>query len=125
MRTRAVAILNRLKVHPELVSWNANGQVKLNGVTIQGSNISDLLRDALRKRGNFEPVGSRQFFRVLSDINIPKDLVRNEERWLQTQVPLSSDDEGGGPSYAMTPPKEKPKKIVKKSKIPIKGWTKL
>ncbi len=51
--------------------------------TIPQSNISDLISDALRARKNFNPTGSKELFRVLSKINMPKDLVRNQERWIQ------------------------------------------
>ncbi len=93
MRQRATAILNRLKTRPDIVSWDESGQVNLDGKTIPNSNISDLLSDALRERKNFNPTGSKQFFRVLSKINMPKDLVRNDERWRQILDNSSSGDE--------------------------------
>ena len=36
MCERAVPILNRLKTHPNMISWDKSGQVKLDGVDIQG-----------------------------------------------------------------------------------------
>ena len=57
------------------------GQVKIDGVLIPKSNISDLVSSAMRSRKYFDPVGSQEFFNVLSNINVPKDLVRNEEGW--------------------------------------------
>ena len=92
MRDRAMAILNRLKSYPNVISWDKTSQVKLDGKNVQGSNISDLLSDAVRSRKNFNPVGSKEFFRVLSTVNMPKDLVRNEERWKQT-LQLTSEEE--------------------------------
>ena len=92
MGERAVSILNRLKTHPNMISWDKSRQVKLDSVDIQGSNISDLLSDAVRRRKNFNPVSSKEFFQVLSTMNIPRDLVRNEERWKQS-LQLSSVDE--------------------------------
>ena len=35
MRSRAIAILNRLKTRPDAISWDENGQVRLNNVNIQ------------------------------------------------------------------------------------------
>ena len=55
--------------------------MKIEGEIIPGSNISDLVRDAMRSRRNFNPTGSREFFEALNKLNVPKDLVRNEERW--------------------------------------------
>ena len=83
MRPRATVLLNRLKARPDVITWDKSGEVSVAGKTIPQSNISDLISDALRARKNFNPTGSREFFRVLSKINMPKDLVRNQERWNQ------------------------------------------
>ncbi len=76
MRPRATVLLNRLKARPEVITWDKSGEVSV-------ANISDLISDALRARKNLNPTGSREFFRVLSKISMPKDLVRNQERWNQ------------------------------------------
>ncbi len=81
MRTRAIALLERLKARPDVISWDDMGQVKIDGVFVPKSNISDLVSSAMRSRKYFEPVASQEFFNVLSNINVPKDLVRNEEGW--------------------------------------------
>ena len=47
MRTRAVALLNRLKARPNVISWYDTGRVSLNGVDIPCSNISDLISDTV------------------------------------------------------------------------------
>ena len=85
MKTRARALLERLKEREDVVTWDDMGQVLLNGVLIPKSNISDLISDAMRSRKHFNPVGVREFYKVLSEINIPKDLVRNERRWSETE----------------------------------------
>ena len=36
-------------------------------------------------RKHFNPVGVREFYNVLNKINVPKDLVRNERRWDETE----------------------------------------
>ena len=81
MRTRAIALLERLKARPDVISWDDMGQVKIDGVFIPKSNISDLVSSAMRSRKYFDPVASQEFFNVLSNINVPKDLVRNEKGW--------------------------------------------
>ncbi len=81
MRTRAIALLERLKARSDVISWDDMGQVKIDGVFIPKSNISDLISSAMRSRKYFDPVASQEFFNVLSNINVPKDLVRNEEGW--------------------------------------------
>ena len=64
-----------------MITWNKTGQVKIEDESIPGSNISDLVSDAMRSRKNFNPKGSKGFFQALSKLSVPKDLVRNEERW--------------------------------------------
>ena len=85
MKTRAQALLERLKEREDVITWDDMGQVLLNGVLILKSNISDLISDAMRSRKHFNPVGVREFYNVLNEINIPKDLVRNERRWTETE----------------------------------------
>ncbi len=93
MRTRAIALLERLKARPDVISWDDMGQVKIDGVLIPKSNISDLVSSAMRSRKYFDPIASQEFFNVLSNINVPKDLVRNEEGWKKvTQKGEGFDD---------------------------------
>ena len=81
MKTRAQALLARLKEREDAITWDERGQVILRGDLIPKSNISDLISDAMRSRKHFNPVGVQQFYDVLYEINVPKDLVRNEKRW--------------------------------------------
>ena len=81
MKTRAEALLARLKEREDVITWDERGQVLVDGVLIPKSNISDLVSDAMRSRKHFNPVGVREFYNVLNKINVPKDLVRNEKRW--------------------------------------------
>ena len=81
MKTRAQALLARLKEREDAITWDDRGQVILKGDLIPKSNISDLISDAMRSRKHFNPVGVREFYDILYEINIPKDLVRNEKRW--------------------------------------------
>ena len=81
MKSRAEALLAHLKERGDVITWDDMGQVLLDGVLIPKSNISDLVSDAMRPRKHFNPVGVREFYNVLSKINVPKDLVRNERRW--------------------------------------------
>ena len=81
MKTRAIALLERLRARPDVISWDDTGQVKIDGVFIAKSNISDLISSTMRSRKYFDPVASQEFFNVLNNINVPKDLVRNEEGW--------------------------------------------
>ena len=84
MKSRAEALLAHLKERGDVITWDDMGQVLVDGVLIPKSNISDLVSDAMRSRKHFNPVGVREFYSVLSKINVPKDLVRNERRWNET-----------------------------------------
>ena len=81
MKSRAEALLAHLKEREDVITWDDMGQVLVDGVLIPKSNISDLVSDAMRSRKHFNPIGVREFYNVLSKINVPKDLVRNERRW--------------------------------------------
>ena len=85
MKTRAEALLAHLKERGDVITWDDMGQVLVDGVLISKSNISDLVSDAMRSRKHFNPVGVREFYNVLNKINVPKDLVRNERRWDETE----------------------------------------
>ena len=104
MRPRATALLKWLKTRPEVVTWDKAGQVKIEGETIPDSNISDLVSDAMRSRKNFNPTGSKEFFQALSKLNVPKDLVRNQERWKQLTGETSS-----ARSTPQSPPRSSPR----------------
>ena len=83
MRPRATALLSRLKAKADVITWDKIGQVKIEGEIIPNSNISDLVSDAMRSRKDFNPTGAKEFLQVLSKLNLPKDLVRNQNRWKQ------------------------------------------
>ena len=91
-RERATALLNLLKAKPDLVSWHDAGQVKLEGEAIPQTNMSDLVTDAVnqRPRKTFIPTGSREFFNVLTKMNVPREIARNDERWRQLSEPKST-----------------------------------
>ena len=97
MKTRAQALLAHLKEREDVITWDDMGQVLLKGVLIPKSNISDLVSDAMRSRKHFNPVGVREFYNVLNEINIPKDLVRNERRWVEAEKKKVSFDEKSPP----------------------------
>ncbi len=94
MRTRAIALLERLRARSDVISWDDMGQVKIDGVFVPKSNISDLVSSAMRPRKHFDPVASQKFFAVLDNINVPKDLVRNEEGWRKVTQKGKGEDWG-------------------------------
>ena len=78
-----MALLSRLEAKLDVITWDKMGQAKIEGETISGSNISDLVCDAMRFRKDFNPTGAKEFFQAVFKLNVPKDLVRNQNRWKQ------------------------------------------
>ena len=79
MQNRAKLLIQKLKDHSDVISWNDNGQLVLDGSTIPNSNIVDLVNDVMRKRKGFNPEHSNTFAKALSKINVPEDYVRNPD----------------------------------------------
>ena len=80
MKTRARQLVKKLKENKDLITWDDKAQLVYEGKPIPGSNVVDLVNDALRHRKNFNPHGWRLFAKALSDVNIPEGIVRNENR---------------------------------------------
>ena len=80
MKSRAQQLVKKLKENKDLITWDDKGQMIYEGKPVVGSNVIDLVNDALRHRKNFNPHGWRLFAKVLSDVNVPEGIVRNENR---------------------------------------------
>jgi len=105
-RTLAKSMITRLKANKEHITWNDKGEIAVNGHTIPGSNIIDLINDQLKGRKNFDPVGWETFTESLNKINMPKYLIRNERRKSHlTQVERSPETPSTEQfSFPPTPP---------------------
>ena len=79
-RNQAGNLLRWIKKTPESVRWDEKGQVSLEGQTVKGSSISDLINDTIRKRKGFQPPGRDAFTEVLAKLNTPEDFIRNDNR---------------------------------------------
>ena len=55
MQNRAKLPIQKLKDHSDVISWNDNGQLVLEGSIVTNSNIVDLVNDVMRKRRGFNP----------------------------------------------------------------------
>ena len=80
MQNRAKLLIQKLKNHSDVISWNDNRQLVLDGPTIPNSNIVDLVTDLMQKRKGFNPEHSSTFAKALAKINVPEDYVRNPAR---------------------------------------------
>lgn len=79
------AILNHLKDHGNILSWNHRGEIIYKNHVIEGSNISDLLKDSQRHYKNLDPYGGKEFYRAWAELNIPEGLLGNEKRQLEVR----------------------------------------
>ena len=80
MQNHAKLLIQKLKDHLHIISWNNNGQLVLEGSIVPNSNIVDLVNDVMRKRKGFNPEHSNTFGKALAKINVPEDYVRNPDR---------------------------------------------
>ena len=79
MQNRTKFLIQKLKDHSGIISWNDNGQLVFEGSIIPNSNIADLVNDVMRKRKGFNPEHSSTFAKALAKINVPEDYVRNPD----------------------------------------------
>ena len=62
------------------VSWNAKGDMVIDGKTLPGSNITVLVKDIIRKaKHEVDPVGRKSLVEQLSKTELPRGLVGNAE----------------------------------------------
>ena len=73
MQNRAKLLIQKLKDHSDVISWNNDGQLVLEGSIVPNSLVSDVMR----KRKGFNPEHSNTFAKALAKINVPEDYVRN------------------------------------------------
>ena len=80
MQNRAKLLIQKLKDHSDVIRWNDNGQLVLEGSIVPNSNIVDLVNDVMRKRKGFNPEHSNTFAKALAKINVREDYLRNPDR---------------------------------------------
>ena len=100
MQNCAKLLIQKLKDHSDVISWNDNGQLALEGSIVPNSNIVDLVNDVMRKRKGFNPEHSNTFAKALAKINVPEDYLRNPDRidsirWYRRL----QDSQAPGPSF--------------------------
>lgn len=109
-RKKVTLLLERLKRNPDL-SWNQNGEMLYKGQLHPNSNMLDLVNDVIRKRKGFNPTGWQTFVDVLSEMNIPRELVGNPDR----RSIMNTTSSKSSPKKHYTQPRLLPGQI--------KGWT--
>ena len=74
-KSRARALLDLLSQTD--ISWNSDGECVLDGKSVQGSNICDLLKCVLLNYKTFQPKGYDEFIQALASNNVPETLIMN------------------------------------------------
>ena len=62
MQNRAKLLIQKLKDHSDVISWNDNEQLVLESSIVLDSNIVDLVNDVMRKRKGFNTEHSNTFY---------------------------------------------------------------
>lgn len=86
-RDKAAQLISRLhQAGQHQIFWDENDRVSIDGQKIEGSNIVDLINDAMRWRKTVaKPVGREQFSHLIEKIGVPKEFIGNEKFWNKNQ----------------------------------------
>jgi len=132
-KAQAEGLLRWMKKTPGAVEWDDKGVVTLDGKSIQGSSISDLINDTIRERKGFTPKGRNDFTQILAKLNTPEDFVRNNNRrklmtLLKTGGRLPPTTPDVSEILGLPTPPTAPKKGLlspalqkKRAKVPLRG----
>ena len=109
MQRKAELLLGIIKNNN--LTWDEQGVVSYKGKRIHGSNIIDLINDAIRQRKGVEPRGWKTFSKALHESNIPQEVIGNTSRWKWMQK--SHDMSDGEESDRFTPKSDR-KSVTKR-----------
>jgi hypothetical protein len=80
LKAKAKALYTILESSPH-INWDESGKVLIQGNSIEGSNLIDLLNDVLRNRKTRQaPIGWELFSNILKQSNVPQEYIGNEMR---------------------------------------------
>ena len=78
-RNRARALLNHITADPQRrLQWNDRGELVYHGEVVNGSHITDLLKNSQRQYKHSQPMGQQQFQNGLKELNIPTGLMETK-----------------------------------------------
>lgn len=78
-KTKGELLFKRL-CDNEVITWDKNGSVSINGGVLPNSNIVDLVCDVVRCKKSGSPAGWKEFIGALRQINIPQEFIGNPQR---------------------------------------------
>lgn len=80
-KSKAEALIQFLNDHA--IKWTDTGElIGKDGTPVPRSNIVDLVNDLMRERKKVQPVGWDILSEELRRLNVPRELIGNEQRWL-------------------------------------------
>ena len=85
MKSKGIFMLKRLRNTPN-IEINEQGELIYHGSVVRGSNVIDLIGDAVRKRKTLPPAGWQVFSEILKRANVPKDFIGNQERYMKEPI---------------------------------------
>ena len=75
------------------ISWTVDGNLKYKGKVIQHSSIVKLLHHTIWKDTKIKPKGIKIFYKALSSLNIPKNVILNKlGRSIMKKIRKRKDD---------------------------------
>ena len=75
------------------ISWAIDGNLKYKGKVIQDSSIVKLLHHTMQRDNKFKPKGIKSFYKSLSSLNIPKNVILNKfGRSIMKKIRKMKDD---------------------------------
>ena len=78
LRHDAFRLLNALLERG--ITWTSEGEVNYNNLIYPHTRIYELVGDAIANKKRSNPIGADQFARIMSEVNIPRDMIKNPRR---------------------------------------------
>ena len=102
MQRKAELLLGMIKNNNNL-TWDEQGVVSYKGKPVHGSNIIDLINNAIHQRKGVEPRGWKTFSKALHESNIPQEVIGNSSRWKWMQKSHDTSDGEESDRFFYTP----------------------
>lgn len=78
LKNMGESLLQILRTHPEILSWNSQGEISIKGKIIPNSNLADLVSMILTNKKKTDYVGKQNFLSTLQELNVPQLYFKNK-----------------------------------------------
>lgn len=78
LKNMGESLLQILRTHPEILSWNNQGEISIKGRNIPSSNLADLVSLILTNKKKTDYVGKQNFLSALQELNVPQLYFKNK-----------------------------------------------